>query len=99
MVTERGLVDAVRVLAMDSPLEAAVSAGVVPRLDAPIESAVHFGVAELLTNALKHAQATRARISITRTSPSSTSACRPLSRTKDCGRCRPPAAKCPDRRS
>ncbi|GAA4569268.1 sensor histidine kinase [Planotetraspora kaengkrachanensis] len=64
VLTERGLVDAVRALALDSPLEAAVSADVQLRLDPPIESAVYFGVAELMTNAVKHAHAARARISI-----------------------------------
>ncbi|MEU6427225.1 histidine kinase [Microbispora sp. NPDC046973] len=65
VLTERGLVDAVRALALDSPLEAAVSADLGLRLDPPIESALYFGVAELLANAAKHARATRARISIT----------------------------------
>jgi signal transduction histidine kinase len=66
VLTERGLVDAVRALALDSPLETAVSAGVRLRLDPPIESALYFGVAELLTNAAKHAHATLARVSIAR---------------------------------
>ncbi|GAA4591816.1 sensor domain-containing protein [Planotetraspora phitsanulokensis] len=66
VLTERGLIDAVRALALNSPLEAAVSTDVQLRLDPPIESAVYFGVAELMTNAVKHAHATRARISITR---------------------------------
>ncbi|MFF4623800.1 ATP-binding protein [Nonomuraea jabiensis] len=43
-----------------------MSADVRLRLDPPVESAVYFGVAELLTNAVKHARATRARISIAR---------------------------------
>ncbi|NUW37031.1 sensor histidine kinase [Nonomuraea sp. SMC257] len=63
VLNERGLVDAVRAFALDSPLEATVSADVRLRLDPPIESAVYFGVAELMTNAVKHAHATRARIS------------------------------------
>ncbi|MEV5596132.1 histidine kinase [Streptomyces sp. NPDC052496] len=66
VLNERGLVDAVRAFALDSPLEATVSAGPEPRLDPPIESALYFGIAELLTNAAKHARADRARISITR---------------------------------
>ncbi|MFF4700748.1 sensor histidine kinase [Streptomyces chattanoogensis] len=66
VLNERGLVDAVRALALDSPLETEVSAGLRLRLDPPIESAVYFGIAELLTNAVKHARATRARISLTR---------------------------------
>jgi signal transduction histidine kinase len=65
VLNERGLVDAVRASALDSPLEAEVSADVPGRLDPPIESALYFGIAELMTNAVKHAHATRARISIT----------------------------------
>ncbi|MGW2628292.1 sensor histidine kinase [Streptomyces chattanoogensis] len=66
VLNERGLVDAVRALALDSPLETEVSAGLRLRLDPPIESAVYFGIAELLTNTVKHARATRAQISLTR---------------------------------
>ncbi|GLZ31958.1 hypothetical protein Lesp02_41460 [Lentzea sp. NBRC 105346] len=66
VLTERGLVDAVRALALDSPLATVVSAEVRPLLDPPIESAVYFGIAELLTNAVKHAHASTARISISR---------------------------------
>lgn len=51
---------------MDSPLETAVTAEVQLSLDPPIESALYFGIAELLTNAIKHAHASRARIAIAR---------------------------------
>ncbi|MER6144282.1 sensor histidine kinase [Streptomyces sparsogenes] len=64
VLNDRGLVDAVRTLAMDSPLETSVSADVRLRLEPPIESALYFGIAELLTNAVKHAHATRGRIAI-----------------------------------
>ncbi|MEU5607919.1 sensor histidine kinase [Streptomyces sparsogenes] len=64
VLNDRGLVDAVRTLAMDSPLETSVSADVRPRLEPPIESALYFGIAELLANAVKHAHATRGRIAI-----------------------------------
>jgi signal transduction histidine kinase len=64
VLTERGLVDAVRAFALDSPLEVTVDADARLRLDSPIESAVYFGLAELVTNAVKHAHATRMRISI-----------------------------------
>ncbi|MEV0677741.1 histidine kinase [Actinosynnema sp. NPDC050436] len=64
VLTERGLVDAVRALALDSALETDVDADVGPRPDPPVEAAVYFGVAELLTNAVKHARASRARISL-----------------------------------
>ena len=65
VLNERGLVDAVRALALDSPLDVVVSAAA-PRLEPPIESALYFGVAELLTNAVKHAHASRAWISLRR---------------------------------
>jgi signal transduction histidine kinase len=64
VLTERGLVDAVRASALDSPLEVEVSADQKLRLDPPIESALYFGIAELMTNAVKHAHATRARIAL-----------------------------------
>ncbi len=66
VLNERGLVDAVRAMAMDSPLETSVAADGELRLDPPIETAVYFGIAELLTNAVKHAAATRAEITIRR---------------------------------
>ncbi|NJP89293.1 sensor histidine kinase [Nonomuraea sp. FMUSA5-5] len=66
VLNERGLADAVRALAMDSPLETVVTADLPRRLDPPIESALYFGIAELLTNAAKHAAATRAHVSLTR---------------------------------
>ncbi|WP_438290148.1 sensor histidine kinase [Streptomyces sp. HUAS TT7] len=64
VLNERGLIDAVRAFALDSPLEVAVDADVELRLDPPVESALYFGIAELVTNAVKHARASRGRISI-----------------------------------
>ncbi|MFF2192584.1 sensor histidine kinase [Streptomyces sp. NPDC058157] len=66
VLSERGLVDAVRALALDVPLDVAVRAGGPLRLDPPIEAALYFGVAELLTNAAKHAGAHRAHVSLVR---------------------------------
>ncbi|MFE3761167.1 sensor histidine kinase [Streptomyces sp. NPDC059104] len=66
VLSERGLVDAVRALALDVPLDVAVRAAGPLRLDPPIESALYFGVAELLTNAVKHAGAGRAHVSLVR---------------------------------
>ncbi|MER7209932.1 histidine kinase [Streptosporangium sp. NPDC000239] len=66
VLSERGLLDAVRALALDSPLETTVSADARLSLDLPIESALYFGIAELLTNAAKHAHASLARVSIVR---------------------------------
>ncbi|WP_019632024.1 sensor histidine kinase [Actinomadura atramentaria] len=61
---ERGLVDAVRLLALDSPLDVAVRADELPRPEAPVDAAVYFAVAEILTNAVKHARASRATVAL-----------------------------------
>ncbi|MFC6064276.1 sensor histidine kinase [Streptomyces ochraceiscleroticus] len=66
VLNERGLVDAVRALALDIALDVAVSADGRLTLDPPIESAVYFGIAELLTNAVRHAHASRARVCLAR---------------------------------
>ncbi|WP_405715036.1 sensor histidine kinase [Streptomyces sp. NBC_00046] len=66
VLSDRGLVEAVRAFALDSPLEVAVTANLRLRLEPPIEAALYFGIAELMTNAVKHARATRARISLAR---------------------------------
>ncbi|MFD9077137.1 sensor histidine kinase, partial [Streptomyces lasiicapitis] len=64
VLNDRGLVDAVRALALDTPLEVTVSADVLLHLDPPIESAVYFGVADLITQAVTHAHASRAHVSL-----------------------------------
>ncbi|WP_194927735.1 sensor histidine kinase [Catenulispora pinisilvae] len=58
VLADRGLVDAVRATALDSPLEIDVHAEVPARLDLPLESAAYFAVSEVLTNVAKHAHAT-----------------------------------------
>ena len=57
VLADRGLVDAVRAVALDSPLDVQVHAEVPGRLDAPLESAAYFAVSEVLTNVAKHAHA------------------------------------------
>ncbi|MET8688915.1 histidine kinase [Streptomyces sp. NPDC004732] len=64
VLTERGLVEAVRALALDVPLDVRVGADDGLRLDRPVEAALYFGVSELLTNAVRHAHATRAHVSL-----------------------------------
>ncbi len=66
VLTERGPVDAIRALALDSPLPVTVDVGpeLETRPDAPIESALYFGVSELLTNTIKHAHANAVTIDI-----------------------------------
>ncbi|GAA1841938.1 sensor histidine kinase [Asanoa iriomotensis] len=57
VLAERGLVEAVRALALDSPVPATVSAGLSGRAPEPVEAAVYFAVSEALVNAAKHAAA------------------------------------------
>jgi signal transduction histidine kinase len=64
VLSDRGLGDAVRALAMDSPLPVDVVVDLPGRLDAPVESAAYFAVSELLTNVAKHARAARVWIDI-----------------------------------
>ncbi|MGD9482041.1 histidine kinase [Streptomyces sp. TRM70308] len=64
VLAERGLADAVRALALRLPLPVEVTAEVPRRLAEPVETAVYFAVSELLTNAVKHAGARRARVTL-----------------------------------
>ncbi|GAA2336241.1 histidine kinase [Streptomyces kunmingensis] len=64
VLADRGLADAVRSLALLSPLEAEVTVDLDGRPDAPVESAVYFAVAEAVTNAAKHGDAERLWIDI-----------------------------------
>jgi signal transduction histidine kinase len=64
VLVERGLVDAVRALALDAPIEVEVRSTCSGRPEQPIEAAVYFAVAELLTNVVKHAHATNAAIEL-----------------------------------
>jgi signal transduction histidine kinase len=54
VLSERGLLDAVRALAMDSPLKDQVTGTLPGRLEEPVEACVYFAVSELLGNAAKH---------------------------------------------
>jgi signal transduction histidine kinase len=62
VLTERGLTEAIRALAMDAPVEVTVDGELPGRPERPVESAVYFVVAELLTNVAKHAHATHATV-------------------------------------
>jgi signal transduction histidine kinase len=64
VLADRGLVDAIRALALDSVPRVEVTADPITRPPAPIESAAYFAVSELLANVTKHAQAHRAWIDI-----------------------------------
>ena len=64
VLADRGLVDAIRALALDSVSRVEVTAEPVGRLTAPVESAAYFAVSELLANVTKHAEARQAWIDI-----------------------------------
>jgi signal transduction histidine kinase len=61
VLADRGLVDAIRALALDSVPRVEVTAEpTIRRLSAPVESAAYFAVSELLANVSKHAEARQA---------------------------------------
>jgi signal transduction histidine kinase len=64
VLADRGLADAVRALALDSPLQVRVTNELPARPPAPVESAAYFAVSELLANVAKHASARRVWIDI-----------------------------------
>src|SRR5215469_8074419 len=64
VLADRGLADAVRALALDSPLAVETDLDLPGRVPAPVETACYFAVAELLTNAAKHSGARDARIAM-----------------------------------
>jgi signal transduction histidine kinase len=57
VLVERGLGDAIEALALDTPIPATLDIDLDGRAPAPVESAVYFAVAEILANAVKHADA------------------------------------------
>jgi signal transduction histidine kinase len=64
VLADRGLADAVRALALSSPVPAQTEIQLPRRLPAPVESAAYFAVAETLANAVKHSGARTVHIRI-----------------------------------
>ncbi|MEU2793827.1 sensor domain-containing protein [Streptomyces sp. NPDC007100] len=64
VLADRGLVDAVRSLALESRLQVEVTANLPSRPEPAVESAAYFAVCELLANATKHSGAGRVLIDI-----------------------------------
>jgi len=64
VLADRGLGDAVRALAMDSPMKTHLVADLRGRPEPPVESAAYFAVCELLANVTKHAHATQVWVDI-----------------------------------
>jgi signal transduction histidine kinase len=67
VLADRGLADAIRALALDSPLRVALASDVHGRPPAPVESAAYFAVSELLANVSKHAEARQTWVDIRHT--------------------------------
>ena len=57
VLADRGLGDAVRALALETPVNIKIDIDLRGRLAPPVESAAYFAVAEVLANAVKHAHA------------------------------------------
>jgi signal transduction histidine kinase len=57
VLADRGLGDAVRALALETPVNTKLDIDLPDRLAPPVESAAYFAVAEVLANAAKHAHA------------------------------------------
>ncbi|WP_329069835.1 sensor histidine kinase [Amycolatopsis sp. NBC_01480] len=64
VLSERGLLDAVRAVALDSPLKTEVTGSLAGRVEEPVEACAYFAVCELLGNAAKHGAARRVTISL-----------------------------------
>jgi len=67
VLADRGLADAIRALALDTPLRIHLESDLVGRPPAPVESAAYFAVCELLANVSKHAEARETWIDIRHT--------------------------------
>jgi signal transduction histidine kinase len=63
VLADRGLGDALRALALDTPMKVSIDIDLPARLPAPIETACYFAVAEVLTNAAKHSGAREGQLS------------------------------------
>jgi PAS domain S-box-containing protein len=66
VLTELGLVAALRTLARRTPIEVGLTYASEERCPAPVEAAAYFLVAEALTNVVRHARATRADVTVER---------------------------------
>jgi signal transduction histidine kinase len=64
VLADRGLVDAIRALALDLPVPAVVQAALPGRPELAVASAVYFSAAEALTNVTRHAEASGVHIGI-----------------------------------
>jgi signal transduction histidine kinase len=64
VLADRGLGDAIRALALDTPLPTVLDVDLPGPVELPVASAVYFSVAEALANVIKHADARSVRIGL-----------------------------------
>jgi signal transduction histidine kinase len=64
VLADRGLADAVRTLAMDTPMTVETDITLAGEPPMPVAAAVYFGIAEVLTNAVRHSGAEAVQIGI-----------------------------------
>ncbi len=64
VLADRGLGDAIRALALDTPLRTVLDIDLPEPVEMPVAAAVYFSVAEALTNVAKHAGARSVRIQL-----------------------------------
>jgi signal transduction histidine kinase len=64
VLADRGLADAIRALALDTPMRVETDVDLPGRVDTPVESACYFAIAEALANAVKHSGARQAHIRV-----------------------------------
>jgi signal transduction histidine kinase len=62
VLADRGLADAVRALALDTPLRTELDIDLPGEVEMPVGAAVYFAVAEVLANAVRHSGARTVRI-------------------------------------
>ena len=65
VLADRGLADAVRALALDTPLPTELDIALPAEVDMPVGAAVYFAIAEALANAVRHSGARTVRIQLT----------------------------------
>ncbi len=68
VLADRGLGDAIRALALDTPLPFVIDVDLPEQVDLPVASAIYFSVAEALANVTKHAHARSVRIALSHAS-------------------------------
>jgi signal transduction histidine kinase len=64
VLADRGLADAIRALALDTPARISLASDLNGRPPAPVESAAYFAASELLANVSKHAEARQTWVDI-----------------------------------